>query len=102
MQEDRSALNVFEATDEHNIARGSGETRQAASVTGNHAPESEVVRVGLRELQERENAVEHWLRTDVAATYDAHKADPRKAKPLDEAWKRIEARMDEIDRQQDW
>ncbi|MBY5761709.1 type II toxin-antitoxin system ParD family antitoxin [Rhizobium laguerreae] len=68
---------------------------------GDYASESEVIREGLRALQERENAVEHWLRTEVAATYDAHKADPTKAKPLDEVWKRLEARMDEIDQEED-
>lgn len=64
---------------------------------GDYVSESEVIREGLRALQERENAVEHWLRTEVAATYDAHKADPIKARPIDEAWKRLEAQMDEID-----
>ncbi|MBB3523389.1 type II toxin-antitoxin system ParD family antitoxin [Rhizobium redzepovicii] len=68
---------------------------------GDYASESEVIREGLRALQERENAVEHWLRTEVVATYDAHKADPTKAKPLEEVWKRLEARMDEIDREDD-
>ncbi|MCA2406448.1 type II toxin-antitoxin system ParD family antitoxin (plasmid) [Rhizobium leguminosarum bv. viciae 248] len=68
---------------------------------GDYASESEVIREGLRALQERENAVEHWLRTKVAATYDAHKADPTKAKPIDEVWRRLEARMDEIDREED-
>ncbi|MGO7376321.1 type II toxin-antitoxin system ParD family antitoxin [Rhizobium ruizarguesonis] len=68
---------------------------------GDYASESEVIREGLRALQERENAVEHWLRTEVAATYDAYKADPTKATPLDEVWKRLEARMDEIDREED-
>ncbi|MBX5039426.1 type II toxin-antitoxin system ParD family antitoxin [Rhizobium lentis] len=68
---------------------------------GDYASESEVIREGLRALQERENAVEHWLRTEVAATYDAYNADPSKAKPLDEVWKRLDARMDEIDREED-
>lgn len=68
---------------------------------GDYASESEVIREGLRALQERENAVEHWLRTEVAATYDAYKADPSKPKPLDEVWKRLDARMDEIDREED-
>lgn len=67
---------------------------------GDYASESEVIREGLRALQERENAVEHWLRTEVVATYDAYKADPARAKPLDEAWKRLEARMDDIDREE--
>ncbi|MBY4590233.1 MULTISPECIES: type II toxin-antitoxin system ParD family antitoxin [Rhizobium] len=68
---------------------------------GDYASESEVIREGLRALQERENAVEHWLRTEVVATYDAHKADPTRAKLLEEARKRLEARMDEIDREDD-
>jgi antitoxin ParD1/3/4 len=68
---------------------------------GDYVSESEVIREGLRALQERENAVEHWLRTEVAATYDAHKVDPIRALPIDEAWKRLEARMDEIDREGD-
>lgn len=68
---------------------------------GDYASESEVIREGLRALQERENAVEHWLQTEVAATYDAYKADPTKAKPLDVVWKRLEARMEEIDREED-
>ncbi|MBY2942072.1 type II toxin-antitoxin system ParD family antitoxin [Rhizobium leguminosarum] len=68
---------------------------------GDYASESEVIREGLRALQERENAVEHWLRTEVTATYDAYKADPTKATPLDEVWKHLEARMDEIDRKED-
>ncbi|MBB3164046.1 putative addiction module CopG family antidote [Rhizobium laguerreae] len=67
---------------------------------GDYASESEVIREGLRALQERENAVEHWLQTEVAATYDAYKADPTKAKPLDVVWKRLEARMEEIDREE--
>ncbi|MBB4292502.1 putative addiction module CopG family antidote [Rhizobium leguminosarum] len=68
---------------------------------GDYASESEVIREGLRALAERENAVEHWLRTEVAATYDTYKADRSKAKPLDEVWKRLEVRMDEIDRDED-
>ena len=66
--------------------------------SGAYASESEVIREGLRALQEREAAVEQWLRTEVVAAYDAHKADPTKARPLDEAWQRFEARMDAIDR----
>lgn len=71
--------------------------RRVAS--GDYASESEVIREGLRALQEREAAVENWLKTEVSAAYDAHKANPEKACPLDEAWKRFEARMDDIDRE---
>lgn len=70
--------------------------RRVAS--GDYASESEVIREGLRALQEREAAVEHWLRTEVAVTYDAHKANPTAARSLDEAWEHLESRMAAIDR----
>ena len=45
---------------------------------GQYATESEVIRDGLRALLARDQAVEDWLRNDVAAAYDALKADPSK------------------------
>jgi antitoxin ParD1/3/4 len=44
--------------------------------SGAYASVSEVVRAGLRALQERDEAVERWLREEVAPTYDRMKADP--------------------------
>jgi antitoxin ParD1/3/4 len=44
--------------------------------SGDYASASEVVRAGLRALQERDRAVEHWLCNQVAPTYDAMRADP--------------------------
>lgn len=38
---------------------------------GGYASTSEVVRAGLRALQERDAAVERWLQNEVASTYDA-------------------------------
>jgi putative addiction module CopG family antidote len=67
--------------------------------SGDYVSESEVIREGLRAQQEREGAVEHWLRTEVAATYDAYKADPARAKPLADAWMELEALMDDIGRE---
>jgi putative addiction module CopG family antidote len=46
--------------------------------SGEYASESEVIRDGLRALQARDKAVENWLRRDVAPTYDAMKANPRR------------------------
>ena len=43
---------------------------------GEYASESEVIREGLRALFARDHAVEAWLRTEVAAAYDAVVADP--------------------------
>jgi antitoxin ParD1/3/4 len=44
--------------------------------SGSYATESEVIRDGLRALQERDAAVEQWLRTEAVARYDAYHADP--------------------------
>jgi len=44
--------------------------------TGSYASASEVVRAGLRALQERDAVVERWLKEDVVPVYDAMLADP--------------------------
>jgi antitoxin ParD1/3/4 len=44
--------------------------------TGTYASASEVVRAGLRALQERDAAVERWLRDEVIRVYDAMQANP--------------------------
>lgn len=42
--------------------------------SGSYASGSEVIRAGLRALQERDAAVERWLQEDVARTYDGVKS----------------------------
>ena len=70
---------------------------RAKVASGEYASESEVIRDGLRALQARDKAVEHWLRTDVVAAYDAFKADPSSGITLEDARaalaERHEARM---------
>jgi len=47
--------------------------------SGAYASGSEVVRAGLRALQERDAAVEKWMRDEVVGVYDAMQADPGRA-----------------------
>ena len=42
-----------------------------------YATESEVIREGLRALNERDAALEDWLRTEGVARHDAYKRDTR-------------------------
>lgn len=51
---------------------------KAKVASGEYASESEVIRDGLRALQARDNALEAWLRTEVAAAYDELKAHPER------------------------
>ena len=60
--------------------------------SGEYASASEVVREGLRALQERDEAIQHWLRGEVAATYDAMKADPSRGIPAERAIEILKAR----------
>ena len=58
-------------------------TEQAAYIdakveSGAYASSSEVIRAGLRALQERDAAVERWLRDEVVPVYDAMKVNPER------------------------
>lgn len=64
---------------------------KAKVAAGEYATESEVIRDGLRALLARDQAIEDWLRGDVAATYDALKADPSRAVGIDKVRARIGA-----------
>jgi antitoxin ParD1/3/4 len=61
--------------------------------SGDYASESEVIREGLRTLQERDAAVERWLREQVVPTALAHEADPSRALPIDEVFDRVIGRL---------
>jgi antitoxin ParD1/3/4 len=59
--------------------------------SGEYASESEVIRDGVRSLMARDRAMEEWLRTEAGAAYDALKANPRSAVPLNKVRARLAA-----------
>jgi antitoxin ParD1/3/4 len=54
--------------------------------SGTYATGSEVVRAGLRALQERDAAVETWRRDEVVKTYDAMVSDPSRGRCGGRLW----------------
>ncbi|MFT3800591.1 MAG: ribbon-helix-helix protein, CopG family [Burkholderiaceae bacterium] len=65
---------------------------RAKVAAGECASESEVLRDGFRALLARDRAVDQWLRTEVAASYDEHKANPSSAVSVDDVRARLAAR----------
>ena len=64
----------------------------AMVASGAYASGSEVVRAGLRALQERDAAIEKWLREQVVDVYDSMQANPGRALPADQVFATIRAR----------
>ena len=57
--------------------------------SGVYATSSEVIRAGLRALQERDAAVERWLREEVIPVAVAVRADPARAITIDQVFDEI-------------
>jgi antitoxin ParD1/3/4 len=57
--------------------------------SGAYATASEVVRAGLRALQERDAAVERWLRDEVVPVAAAMRDDPSRAIPAAQVFNEI-------------
>ena len=64
---------------------------RAKVASGEYASESEVIRDGLRALLTRDQALDAWLRRDVAAAFDAMQADPSRAVSVDQVKARLAA-----------
>jgi len=65
---------------------------RAKVACGEYASESEVIRDGLRALQARDRAVDHWLRSEVVPAAQALKADPERGQSLEEIRAALDAR----------
>lgn len=59
--------------------------------SGSYATASEVIRAGLRALQERDAAIERWLREEVVPVAAAMQADPDRAIPAEKVFAGIRA-----------
>ena len=68
--------------------------------SGTYATSSEVIRAGLRALQERDAAMDRWLREEVVPVATAMQADPGRAIAADQVFDDIRALHAE--RLRDW
>ena len=59
--------------------------------SGTYATSSEVIRAGLRALQERDAAIERWLREEVVPVAAAMQAEPGRAVSADRVFGEIRA-----------
>ncbi len=62
--------------------------KQVAS--GKYASASEVVRAGLRALQERDEVIEEWILREVVPAYENYKANPESAVGIDVVLKEMD------------
>ncbi|MBV9785796.1 MAG: type II toxin-antitoxin system ParD family antitoxin [Acidisphaera sp.] len=61
--------------------------------SGAYATASEVVRAGLRALQERDAAVERWSRDKVVPVAATMRDDPRRAVPAEQVFADLRAEL---------
>jgi putative addiction module CopG family antidote len=63
--------------------------------SGAYATESEVIRDGLRALKAQDDALEHWLRTEGVARYEAFRRDPTAIKPAAQVFANLRKRHEQ-------
>jgi antitoxin ParD1/3/4 len=59
--------------------------------SGRYATSSEEIRAGLRALQERDEAIERWLRDEVVSVALLMQGEPERGIPLDQIFDEIKA-----------
>ncbi len=59
--------------------------------SGRYATSSEVIRSGLRALQDRDAAVERWLREEVVPVAAAMQSDPSRGIPIEAVFDELRA-----------
>jgi antitoxin ParD1/3/4 len=67
---------------------------------GAYATASEVVRDGLRELQEHDAVIEKWLRDEVMPTLERMDADPSRGIPAEKVRKHLEEVFEQARKQE--
>ena len=60
--------------------------------SGAYVSSSEVIREGLRALQERDAAIERWLQDEVAPVHDAMRANPERKLSAKSVFSEVRAR----------
>jgi len=65
---------------------------------GDYASGSEVIRTGLRSMQERDAAFERWVEREILPALREYEAHPESALPAEQVFAELEAELEEMAR----